>query len=86
MIVTEVLLCFCLIVVVVSRLVRGKGVVMTGHGKGAKKAARSPVIVRFSLVAMAATLLVALWSFRTDLGLVRSRANDPVAEVNHHAP
>ncbi len=86
MIVTMILLCFCLIVVVFLRLLRGKGVVMTSHGKGGRGGrARAPVVVRFSLVAMAATLLVSLWSFRGDLGLTVVRPASGDMEVSSHA-
>jgi prepilin peptidase CpaA len=83
LILTLVLLCGCLMVVVSLRLLRGKSVVPAGRGNRA--GARAPVVVRFSLVALTATLLVVLWSFRVDLGLLPARIAPAVAEVSSHA-
>jgi prepilin peptidase CpaA len=87
LVLTLVLVSVCLIVVVVSRLVSGKSVVLAGQGNAKSKRGltRSPVVVRFSLVAMGATLLVALWSFRGDLGLTAVRPVGAVVEVTSHA-
>jgi prepilin peptidase CpaA len=81
--VSLVLLSFCLIAVVGLRLLRGKKLgLATGGQRG--RTPRSPVIVRFSVVAALATLVVVLWSFRYDLGLTKGSPADFTLEVRSH--
>jgi Flp pilus assembly protein protease CpaA len=82
LLVSLVLLCICVFVVIVLRLLRGKRVAAPGDSEGRP---RRPVIIRFSLVASLAVLLVTLWAFRLDLGLAQPRPIPASAEVSHHA-
>jgi prepilin peptidase CpaA len=77
LVVSLVLLMLCFLAVIAYRLLSGRRPMPSKNG-------RSPVIVRFSLLAAAAVLMVSLWSFREDLGLVRSRAVPPASEVSQH--
>jgi Flp pilus assembly protein protease CpaA len=81
---TAILMCGCLIVAIGGRLVRGKGLVLANRGKG-RANTRGPVVVRFSVVAAVATLLVVLWAFRTDLGFVPPHPSVSDMEVSSHA-
>jgi Flp pilus assembly protein protease CpaA len=72
-----VLLMLCFLAVIAYRLLSGRRPMPSKNG-------RSPVIVRFSLLAAAAVLMVSLWSFREDLGLVRPRAVPSTSEVSQH--
>ncbi|MFQ3594269.1 MAG: A24 family peptidase, partial [Gemmataceae bacterium] len=67
LLVSMVLLMFCFLGVITYRLLSGRRPLPSKNG-------RSPVVVRFSLLAAVAVMMVSLWSFREDLGLVRSRA------------
>lgn len=77
LVVSLLLLSLCLLVVLTWRAL-GRRPKRNADGK------KSPVIVRFSLVAALAVLLVALWAFRIDLGLMRPRTGGPTAEVANH--
>ena len=82
LVVSMLLLSLCLAGVLVLRLLRGRSVVPPTGQSGRRKSA---VIVRFSLVAAVAVLLVAAWSFRVDLGLARPQPAAPITEVASHA-
>jgi prepilin peptidase CpaA len=81
------LLSVCLAIVLGWRLVRGRKLALPPReqlrGKG-KAALRSPVVVRFSVVAALATMLVVFWSFRYDLGLMPPRPAVYSLEVPAH--
>ncbi|MGL4552119.1 MAG: prepilin peptidase, partial [Gemmataceae bacterium] len=71
-----VLLMICFVAVIAYRLLSGRKPVPNAKG-------RSPVIVRFSLVAALAVMMVTLWAFRVDLGLSKPRTAGPTAEARH---
>jgi Flp pilus assembly protein protease CpaA len=73
-----VLLMFCFLFVIAYRLLSGRRPIPSANG-------RSPIIVRFSLVAATAVMVVCLWAFRVDLGLMVPRGDQSTAEVNPHA-
>ena len=77
LLVSLVLLMFCFLGVIAYRLLSGRRPLPSKNG-------RSPIVIRFSLLAATAVLLVSLWSFREDLGLVRPRAVPSPMEVSHH--
>jgi prepilin peptidase CpaA len=82
LVVSLVLLCVCLVLVLTVRLLRGQRMVLRSSGQG--RGARSPVLIRFSVVAALATLMVAVWAFRIDLGLAQPRPTTATAEVRGH--
>jgi prepilin peptidase CpaA len=84
MLVSLVLLLGCLFVVLTLRLVSGQKLALPGTSSAGSKASKK-VVIRFSLVAAAAVLLVALWAFRVDLGLAQPRPTAYTAEVSRHA-
>ena len=77
LLVSLVLLMFCFLAVIAYRLLSGRRPMPSKNG-------RSPVIVRFSLLAAAAVMMVSLWSFRKDLGLVRPQGVPSTSEVSQH--
>jgi Flp pilus assembly protein protease CpaA len=75
LLVSLLLLFVCLFGVVAVRLGQSKK-------RGARKVSkRGPTIIRFSLVAALSVMIVALWAFRIDLGLVKPRLPGAVVEV-----
>jgi prepilin peptidase CpaA len=75
----------CLVAVLSYRLFRGVAPVLAGSNRAGRVRLKAPVVVRFSLVAALATVLVLLWAFRADLGLARPPAEGHTAEVSSHA-
>jgi Flp pilus assembly protein protease CpaA len=68
--------------VMTSRLLRGRGVAMRAGQPVA--GARSPIVIRYSLIATLAAIPVLLWAFRADLGLAPKRdAKAAGAEVRN---
>jgi Flp pilus assembly protein protease CpaA len=67
--------------VMVSRLLRGRRLAMRGGQP--VTGAKSPIVIRYSLIATVAAVPVLLWAFRADLGLAPRQIAAQAAEVRH---
>lgn len=81
MAVSLIFLWFVVLGVIVSRLFRGRRLALRAGQPVA--GGKSPIIIRYSLIATLAALPVLLWAFRVDLGLLSRSANQVSAEVRH---
>jgi prepilin peptidase CpaA len=76
-----VVLWFVVLGVMISRLMRGRRLAMRG-GQPAT-GPRSPIIIKYSLIATLGAIPVLLWAFRADLGLAPRPITTQSAEVRH---
>ncbi len=76
-----IVLWIVVLAVMIGRLLKGRSLAIRGGQSITGK--KSPIVIRYSLIATIAAIPILLWAFRVDLGLVPSAKAAQTAEVRH---